>query len=129
MKMRAEQVHLVIPAYNEGRRLPDYLPRLCGALADISLPLRITVVDDGSREDDSHKMQECVRLCGSRVRFHRIPANSGKGGAVYAGWELGPTQSGSDFWTQTGQSPRTRWSDCCAIWKGSMHRTHFLLPL
>ena len=33
-------------------------------------------------------MQECVRLCGSRVRFHRIPVNSGKGGAVYSGWDL-----------------------------------------
>ena len=54
--MRRAQVNIVIPAYNEGRRLPDYLPRLCEALAKSSLPWRITIVDDGSREDDSHKI-------------------------------------------------------------------------
>ena len=77
---------MVIPAYNEGRRLPVYLPQLCETLAKASLPWRITVVDDGSRDEDSRRMQECVRLCGSRVEFHRLPVNLGKGGAVYSGW-------------------------------------------
>ena len=86
--MREDLIHLVIPAFNEGRRLPNYLPRLCEALAEFSLPWRITVIDDGSREEDSRRMQECVRRCGSRVRFHRLPINLGKGGAVYAGWDL-----------------------------------------
>jgi dolichyl-phosphate beta-glucosyltransferase len=81
-------VHLVIPAYNEGRRLPNYLPRLCEALSKAPLQWQITVVDDGSRENDSHGMQECVLLCGPQVRFHRLSANSGKGAAVYAGWDL-----------------------------------------
>ena len=82
------QVHIAIPAYNEGLRLPLYLPRLCTALAASSLPWRITIVDDGSREEDSRRMQECARLCGEQVRFHRLPANVGKGGAVYAAWDL-----------------------------------------
>lgn len=86
--MRRAQVNIVIPAYNEGRRLPDYLPRLCEALAKSSLPWRITIVDDGSREEDSRRMQECARMCGEQVRFHRLPANVGKGGAVYAAWDL-----------------------------------------
>jgi len=85
----AALVHLVIPSYNEGRRLPSYLPRLCGALANSLLPWRITIVDDGSREEDSFRMQECARLCGAKVTFHRLPVNTGKGGAVYAGWDLG----------------------------------------
>ena len=33
-------------------------------------------------------MQECARLCGAQVRFHRLPVNVGKGGAVYAAWDL-----------------------------------------
>ncbi len=33
-------------------------------------------------------MQRCTQLCGERVGFHRLPSNSGKGGAVYAGWDL-----------------------------------------
>ena len=86
--MSPSLVHLVIPAYNEGRRLPVYLPQLCEALAKASFPWRITVVDDGSREDDSRKMRECVRLCGPHLRFHRLPVNVGKGGAVYTGWDL-----------------------------------------
>jgi dolichyl-phosphate beta-glucosyltransferase len=86
--MSPSLVHLVIPAYNEGRRLPLYLPLLCEALAKASFPWRITVVDDGSREDDSRKMRECVRLCDRPVGFHKLPANSGKGAAVYSGWDL-----------------------------------------
>ena len=86
--MRATLVHLVIPAYNEGSRLPVYLPQLCEALARAAYPWRVTVVDDGSRETDSRKMQECVRLCGEHVGFHKLPANSGKGAAVYSGWDL-----------------------------------------
>jgi dolichyl-phosphate beta-glucosyltransferase len=86
--MGASLVHLAIPAYNEGGRLPNYLPRLCEALANSSLPWKITIIDDGSREDDSRAMQECVSLCGPQVRFLRLPANVGKGGAVYSGWDL-----------------------------------------
>jgi dolichyl-phosphate beta-glucosyltransferase len=86
--MTAARVHLVIPAYNEGRRLPAFLPHLCRALATSPLPWRITIIDDGSREEDSRQMQECARLCGSQVSFHRFPVNSGKGAAVYAGWNL-----------------------------------------
>jgi dolichyl-phosphate beta-glucosyltransferase len=101
----AELVHLVIPAFNEGRRLPAYLPSLCGALADTSFPLRITVVDDGSREDDSCKMQECVRMFGPLARFHRIPANSGKGAAVYAGWDLNGDSAWLGFLDADGSIP------------------------
>jgi dolichyl-phosphate beta-glucosyltransferase len=79
--------HLVIPSYNEGNRLPDYLPRLSEALADVPFQWRITIVDDGSREDHSRKMQDCVRRCGPRVAYSRLPVNLGKGGAVYSGWD------------------------------------------
>ena len=85
--MSQPSVHLVIPAYNEGRRLPVYLPRLCEALAKSTQPWSITVVDDCSGEDDARKMQECVRKCGPRVTYSRLTANLGKGGAVYAGWD------------------------------------------
>ena len=86
--MSSSLVHLVIPAYNEGLRLPVNLPQLCEALAKASCSWRITIVDDGSRKDDSIKMQECACSCGPQVDFHRLPLNVGKGGAVYAGWDL-----------------------------------------
>ena len=81
-------VHLVIPAFNEGERLPAYLPRLCQALAHAPVRWRLTVVDDGSREADTQKMLECVRRCGPQVRFNKLAKNEGKGAAVYAGWNL-----------------------------------------
>jgi dolichyl-phosphate beta-glucosyltransferase len=84
--MRPPLVHLVIPAFNEGRRLPVYLPQLYEALSELPFSWRITVIDDGSRDEDSRRMQECARLCGARVEFYRLPVNLGKGGAVYSGW-------------------------------------------
>ena len=87
-RMAQSLVHLVIPAYDEGHRLPVYLPPLCEALATAPFPWRITVVDDGSRGEDSRRMQECARRCGSQVGFHRLSVNLGKGGAVYSGWDL-----------------------------------------
>jgi dolichyl-phosphate beta-glucosyltransferase len=84
--MSASWVHLVIPAYNEGRRLPSYLPRLCEALSKTAHAWRVTVVDDGSRDSESRKMRECVQRCGPHVDFHHLSTNEGKGAAVYAGW-------------------------------------------
>jgi dolichyl-phosphate beta-glucosyltransferase len=81
-------VHLVVPAYNEGRRLPHYLPRLHEALTATSRSWRITIVDDGSRPSESRKMRECVERCGPNVTFHQLSKNQGKGAAVYAGWNL-----------------------------------------
>lgn len=81
-------VHLVIPALNEGGRLPRYLPRLCEALGKASHSWRVTVVDDGSREPDARSMLECVQRCGPTVGFHQLSANQGKGAAVYSGWSL-----------------------------------------
>jgi dolichyl-phosphate beta-glucosyltransferase len=86
--MSSSFAHLVIPAYNEGRRLPNYLPRLCEALVATSHSWRITVVDDGSRESESAQMLACVQRTGSRVGFHRLPVNQGKGAAVYSAWNL-----------------------------------------
>ena len=85
--MSATLVNIVIPAYNEGRRLQAYLPNLCEDLAKSPVAWRITVVDDGSCEDDSRRMRGCAQSCGPRVSFHRLAGNVGKGAAVYAGWD------------------------------------------
>jgi dolichyl-phosphate beta-glucosyltransferase len=86
--MSGSVVHLVLPAYNEARRLPEYLPQLSETLAKTSHSWRITVVDDGSRESESAQMLACVQRAGSRVGFHRLPVNQGKGAAIYSAWNL-----------------------------------------
>jgi dolichyl-phosphate beta-glucosyltransferase len=87
---------VVIPAYDEGRRLPallrDLVERL-GAVHDVAL--ETVVVDDGSRPDDSARMREAVaagaqalaaRDAAHTLRFVRAPSNGGKGSAIRLGW-------------------------------------------
>jgi dolichyl-phosphate beta-glucosyltransferase len=86
--MSSPLVHLVIPAYNEARRLPSYLPQLSATLAKTPHSWRITLVDDGSLESESIQMRACVQRAGPRVAFLRLPVNQGKGAAIYTGWNL-----------------------------------------
>jgi dolichyl-phosphate beta-glucosyltransferase len=87
---------VVIPAYDEGRRLPavlrDLVERL-GGLHDVTL--ETVVVDDGSRTDDSARVREAIergaRTLSARrgahtLRFARAPVNGGKGSAIRLGW-------------------------------------------
>lgn len=82
---------LVIPCYCERQRLPRFLPDLCTALKD-EAGLRIRVVDDGSPPDQQEWLVEYVN--GLRVDFPFLdaaqlnPQNTGKGGAIYSGWDL-----------------------------------------
>lgn len=81
---------LIIPCYCEKDRLPRFLPGLCEVLRDRA-GLRIRVVDDGSTSDQQKWLVEYVdRL---RAGFPMLdpaqlnPGNSGKGGAIYSGWD------------------------------------------
>ena len=60
------RVHLVIPAYNEGRRLPAYLPRLCEALAESSLSLAYHGRSTMDREKKTRSGCENVRARAAR---------------------------------------------------------------
>jgi glycosyltransferase involved in cell wall biosynthesis len=81
-----DSLSIVVPAYNEGRRLPATLERLCAYLQ--SSPMRaqeIVVVDDGSSDETA----EIVREWSARnplVRLVENPGNRGKGYAVRAGF-------------------------------------------
>ncbi|MEK7068312.1 MAG: glycosyltransferase [Patescibacteria group bacterium] len=54
---------VVIPAYNEERRLPPTLRKLCAALPALGKPYEIIVVDDGSKDATVQKVQELARGC------------------------------------------------------------------
>ncbi len=93
-KTRVEHLWLVIPAWREEARLHAFVTQLLPALTASGLPLAVQIVDDGSpadlagalaaRCDIWHSRWPCLRP------LHRLPANTGKGGAVYAGWDLAP---------------------------------------
>ncbi len=80
-----ESLSIVIPAYNEERRLPETLRQILDWLAHTTFTFReLIVVDDGSRDgtvrvvEDFAKANPCVRLA-------RNPGNRGKGRAVRNG--------------------------------------------
>ncbi len=77
---------IVIPAYNEARRLPSYLQSVTAYLTKRGLSHEILVVDDGST-DDTATLIEQAGIQDSHIRLIRLPRNSGKGAAVRAGMQ------------------------------------------
>ena len=80
---------LVVPVYNETRRLPILFDVLAGEAARqaerAGLELvEVVVVDDGST-DDTAKLVEAHAASDRRVRLIRLDRNRGKGAAVRAG--------------------------------------------
>ncbi len=66
--------HLVIPAYNEGARLPGFLEPLCQALTDtpgLKNRVSVEVVDDGSAPAESAAMAAAADELRSRYPLLR----------------------------------------------------------
>ncbi|MEO6052653.1 MAG: glycosyltransferase [Chthoniobacterales bacterium] len=87
------QFLLIIPAFNEARRLPLFLPFLAESLKKQATSVRLLVVDDGSEKSESaamHKQCEAAAISsGFPVEYLRMDQNVGKGGAIYGGWANG----------------------------------------
>ncbi len=78
------QCSVVIPAYNEARRLPRYLDEVVSYLVTRGEAWEVVVVDDGSTDATA----DVVRAMTARypqVRLLRQEPNAGKGAAVRAG--------------------------------------------
>ncbi len=80
---------VVVPAYNEERRLPATLARIGGYLAQSAslLPAEIIVVDDGSTDGTAAVAETAGVFPGVAVRVIRLDRNRGKGAGVRAGLE------------------------------------------
>ncbi len=91
---RDNRVLLVIPAFRESRRLPAFLGPLLHTLRESGLPVVVRVVDDGSPSPEPESLaRHCRELSAefpALLPLIALPANVGKGGAVYAGWFGGP---------------------------------------
>jgi dolichyl-phosphate beta-glucosyltransferase len=74
---------LVIPAYNEERRLPRTLPGVLAHLAAAPWTWEVRVVDDGSADGTCAYVEELAR--GERRLVLQREPHRGKGGAVKAG--------------------------------------------
>jgi dolichyl-phosphate beta-glucosyltransferase len=69
---------VIIPAYNEQRRLPKSLATIGQFLEESRLDYRVVVADDGS----SDSTPELTENCGPRFSTIRLAQNAGKGCAV-----------------------------------------------
>ena len=74
---------IVVPAYNEARRLPETLEHIRSHLADQGFGWEAIIVDDGSA-DDSATVVEGMTARDDRFRLIRNP-HAGKGYAVRTG--------------------------------------------
>jgi glycosyltransferase involved in cell wall biosynthesis len=87
--MRGGTLSIVVPVFNEERRLPALLD-LLDAGADATLVpanlelLEVIVVDDGSEDTTAAILEASTHLPG-RLRSIRLPTHLGKGAAVKAG--------------------------------------------
>ena len=92
--MTPPTLSVVIPAYNEGARLPAFVEQLAhSCLAHPTPVLEFIVSDDGSTSEHVRQERESVeraqeRLAGTphRFRFRTAERNGGKGTAIRAGW-------------------------------------------
>lgn len=81
--IRRPFITVVVPAYNEERRLGATLERIAGWLEARRIDGEIVVVDDGSSDGTARVAAE--QLKGRRGRVLRQPENRGKGAAVRRG--------------------------------------------
>jgi len=81
------QLSVVIPAYNEARRLPSTLKEVVRFLSDHPrwLPAEIVIVDDGSSDETSAVAAAAMPADGVSIRCLSQDANRGKGAAVRRG--------------------------------------------
>lgn len=96
--MEGPFISVVIPAYNEGQRLPRFVTELTRVFLERPAPpVEFIVVDDGSLPEHATLQQACVeeaqaRLTakGSAHRFSYVaaPRNQGKGSAIRLGWRV-----------------------------------------
>jgi dolichyl-phosphate beta-glucosyltransferase len=75
---------VIIPAFNEGRRIRRCLHDVIDHLAQRGLAAEVLVVDDGST-DDTSVVVEAFAEAHSAVRLIRMDHNRGKGAAVRTG--------------------------------------------
>src|SRR5258708_4118868 len=77
---------LVMPAYNEAAGIADAVAEAHEALAGLGYEFELIVVDDGSTDETSAKVEELAAFW-HRVRLLRHPTNLGYGAALRTGFE------------------------------------------
>jgi dolichyl-phosphate beta-glucosyltransferase len=80
----APYLSVIIPAYNEARRLPLFLSRIIAYLDQHGRSYEVLVVDDGSHDQTATAFEQIAQHC-PHVRLIQLSCNMGKGAAVRRG--------------------------------------------
>ena len=83
---QAPSLSIIIPAYNEARRLPRFLERAVAFLNQHGLSYEIIVVDDGSTDQTAQAIECQAQQC-PHLRLIQLRWNMGKGAAVRRGMQ------------------------------------------
>jgi len=80
---------LAIPCFNEGERLPRFLPSLVSEFEKFSDRIRIQIVDDGSDGTHRAKIERCIESLSSPLLLPILThkQNLGKGAAISSAWQ------------------------------------------
>lgn len=101
--------HLVIPCFEESRRLPSYLNDLVLLLRQQPYRTSIVVVDDGSGSSEQARLKEIISAVGSTpdvtVDSLCLERNMGKGYAVRYGWQARTSARWLAFADADGATP------------------------
>lgn len=81
--MTAPRLSIVIPAYNEERRLPPTLERIVAWIGEQEFSCEVVVVDDGSRDRTADAARRALAGVQHRVLVHET--NQGKGAGLATG--------------------------------------------
>lgn len=82
---RKEKVSVIIPAFNEERRLPATLGKIHTYFENKDCPYEVLVVDDGSTDNTAEQIRDYIKKHNS-TRLIRNGMNKGKGYSVKNGF-------------------------------------------
>jgi len=79
-------ISIVIPVYNEEKRIHLFLPRVIDYVRQEAFPCEIVMVDDGSTDQTAAVVDDMLRRqLPGQYRILRLAKNSGKGAAIRNG--------------------------------------------
>jgi dolichyl-phosphate beta-glucosyltransferase len=76
---------IIIPAYNEEKRLPPVLAEIEKHLCQSDLLVEVLVINDGSRDNTALVAQQYIQQSKLLIQVISLDQNSGKGAAIKAG--------------------------------------------
>ncbi len=80
------KISLIIPCYNESKRLPIFLDSIKSLVE--KYPIELIIVDDGSSTKDFELLSQRITPClSNKIQLKHYEVNKGKGGAIQYGIE------------------------------------------